>query len=168
MKSIGILVTATTVICAFAGTTFLLVGDWNFEIDAVLAGESVPCVLAGSAHISNGSGLTGTASVKRVSGPPSCPTEMSAALMGFSLVGSSITYRVDGGSDGIATASGSMAGDGQSARGSFDVSGGNFDGLRGNWGATAPVLAVPLLSTAGWLAVATLLIWSAHWILGRR
>lgn len=153
-----------------------LEGTWDLQVSGVLPSETDPCVFEGSGEmVQDGDQLTGMATLMLVSGPAACPLEMMADLMG-EVEGSSFFGMLDGGQMfGGLNFSGTIAGDGSSIQGTYEVKPeGPFTGVTdGTWSAAVQqqvsVLEIPtvgawgLMLLAALLALASLLFLRGSW-----
>lgn len=134
-----------------------LSGSWTMETDADLSEEEEPCVYSGDCQMQqDGSSLSGTVDLGLVSGPESCPPEMTATLEG-TVEGDSVFGTLLGGPLGTASFQGSRS---NSFTGTFLASPeGPFAGGEGSWLALRPsVLEIPTLSSLGLTALVLMLL----------
>ncbi len=152
-------------------------GTWSVQMLTVARGTAVlgGCSFQGTTTVNQtGSQFTGGIDVTLTSGPPACPSAMSANLSG-EVSGNQLNMGavMGNGALGTATFTGTLASAvnaGSTINGTFTVTSGNFTGTGGTWTATslAPVAAVPVLGARGLALLAVLLLASALWLLWRR
>lgn len=167
-----------------------IAGTWTLDANVTIEGEEVPCVFHGTTTITqDGFAVSGPANLTLVSGPDTCPGEMSGTLTGEVGTGNFgetlVSGAIDGGSPaGSADFNGSfsapMAGiagpralvamalamQAQSGNGSISVGSGPFAGASGTWMASAP--AVPTLQPLGLLILVALLLAVGYIVLRRQ
>lgn len=155
-----------------------LEGTWELQASGVIPSEQIPtlgatlergivvepdpCVFEGSGNMTQtGDQLSGQANLTLISGPPECPSEMMADIMG-EVEGSSFFGMLDGGEMfGGLNFTGTISQDGQSIQGSYEVKPeGPFSNVTdGAWTAALQlsILNIPTVGAWGLGLLATLL-----------
>jgi hypothetical protein len=168
-----------------------LSGMWTLEANVTTEGEELPCVYRGSVDLAqDGSTVNGPANLALVSGPMSCPAELTGVLTGTAAYGQFnepiVSGSIDGGSpSGVADFNGSfsepvvgiarggmllmaMAMQAPSTgNGSVNVTSGPFAGTGGSWTATSAG-AVPTLAPLGLTILVALLLAAGFFVLRRQ
>lgn len=164
-------------------------GTWNLDVEAIepqvdpasaapILGskQGEPCLYSGTVTLSqDGAQVAGPAELFLVSGPASCPAEMSGNLTGTittgELVGSYLISGMIDGSDpsGVVSFSGSLSPN-PGGSGDFAVTQGDFLGTSGSWMAVLQqsiVDEIPVLGRFGLALLTALLLAGGAWILAR-
>lgn len=163
-----------------------LSGTWQLEASGVIPPEITPetgttqdrgtavdpCIFEGGGTlVQDGESITGQASLTLVSGPPDCPDEMMADVMG-SLDGLLFIGMLDGGEMfGGLNFDGTISNDGNSINGTFNVKpGGPFpDGTSGVWTAARSMVVEGIPTAGTWgLSILAALLALASLVLLRR
>lgn len=162
-------------------------GTWNLDVEATqpelnaasepLLGTKLvaPCVYTGTVELTqDGDQVMGPAQLFLVSGPESCPAEMSGNLTGTigpgELVGSYVIAGTIDGADptGVTSFSGILSPN-PGGQGTLAVTQGDFLGTDGTWMAVLQQfgLSIPTLGRWGIAALTVLLLAAGAWILSR-
>jgi len=188
---------AASIIIVPAATAFAqaappsIAGTWALHAEVTPEGEEVPCIFEGTTTLAQeGTAVNGPATLSLVSGPASCPAELSGTLDGTVGIGRIGETTVSGTIKGSAP-----AGDADfsgtfspvvvsiaspralvamalamqapmSGSGSISVGTGPFAGAGGTWMASAP--AVPMLNPLGLLLLVALLLLAGYIALRRQ
>lgn len=165
-------------------------GNWRLEVEAVqpdlpvpmatlapaLAPKAMaPCIYSGTVALTqDGGSVTGPAELFLLSGPESCPAEMSGFLTGAISGDKAGGFLIEGtieGSDptGTSSFSGTISPN-PGGSGEFLVTAGDFGDTSGTWSAVllASVIEVPGLRPLGLALLTALLLGTGAWILARR
>jgi len=163
-------------------------GTWSLDVETsepVPVGASTPaldtklvmdpCVYSGTVVLTQvGDAVSGPAELVLVSGPASCPAEMTGMLMGTLSSDGMGGFLIDGtieGSDptGTTSFSGTISPN-PGGNGDLTVTKGDFAGTGGTWSAVLQqfVLEVPTLGPIGLGLLTLLLLGAGAWILARQ
>jgi hypothetical protein len=185
---------AATIIIVPAATALAqgpsIAGTWTLNATVTPEGEEAACFFEGSTTLTqDGSTVSGPATLSLVSGPESCPGELSGTLngtVGVSKVGdTTVNGTITGGSPaGEASFTGTfspvlagiasprslvamaLAFQASSGSGSISVGSGPFAGAGGTWMASAP--AAPAFNPLGLLILVALLLIAGYIALRRQ
>lgn len=163
-------------------------GTWNLDVEATepvvqpMSGapilgskQGAPCVYSGTVELTqDGDQVMGPAQLFLVSGPESCPAEMSGNLTGTigpgELAGSFMIVGMIDGADptGVTSFSGTLSPN-PGGQGTLAVTQGDFIGTDGTWMAVLQQFGVSIPTLGRWgVAVLTVLLLAAGaWVLSR-
>lgn len=145
-------------------------GDWTLPTTCTLPNQDV-CVYDGGGTLNqDGSQVVGTATLRLVSGPDSCPMELMADVSGI-LDGSMLFGTLDGGQLGMLDFSAQVSQDLQMMQGTSVVPDGEpFQGTTCTWSAQLRlgVFAIPTLGEGALALLALLLLGGGLVMLRRR
>jgi hypothetical protein len=140
-----------------------LSGLWDMETNASLPGdEGPPCVFEGTCQMSQeGSSLQGTVVLTLISGPQSCPPEMTAGVGGL-VEGNHVAGTVSGQLGEV-----DFSGDRTNPfLGEFEATAGPFAGSTGSWIAgRSELAAIPSAGAVGLALLVALLMGAGIWLL---
>lgn len=159
-----LLLTATLVALAPQLAAQDLSGSWNMDTTANLPEEASPCIYSGDCEMQQtGSSLGGTVVLGLVSGPASCPPEMTATIEG-TVDDDDVFGSLLGGQLGTASFEGTRS---NSFAGTFVAGGdGPFADGSGSWLAVRPsVLEIPTASVTGLILLVLMLLLGGTWLL---